>query len=312
MIIRVLHLSAVKQGENMRLICPNCDAQYEVDERVIPDGGRDVQCSNCGHAWFQSPETGEDTDTGTRLSPPPGPADDSHAEPSDADRPADTEPDAPDTKPDAPDAPDTPDAHGTGKDTGSDTGSDSPDATAAPQPTRRPLQDDVRDVLRAEAAREASARENERGSIETQEELGLTESPAARELRGLAAQERMARLRGLDTDDDAPEETSGARRDLLPDIEEINSSLAPIGSDEIVDDFAEPEPGKSGFGRGFFLMLILAAAIIALYVYAPLISAKIPALAPVLETYVAAMDTARQWLDDMVKLALSQMQSNGG
>ena len=41
----------------MRLVCPNCDAEYEVDASVIPDGGRDVQCSNCGHAWFQiSPE----------------------------------------------------------------------------------------------------------------------------------------------------------------------------------------------------------------------------------------------------------------
>ena len=41
----------------MRLVCPNCDAEYEVDAAEIPDGGRDVQCSNCGHAWFQlSPE----------------------------------------------------------------------------------------------------------------------------------------------------------------------------------------------------------------------------------------------------------------
>src|SRR5690606_18399238 len=40
-------------GKPMRLICPSCGAQYEVDESVIPDGGRDVQCSNCGHAWFQ-------------------------------------------------------------------------------------------------------------------------------------------------------------------------------------------------------------------------------------------------------------------
>lgn len=37
----------------MRLICPNCVAQYEVDEGVIPSEGRDVQCANCGHNWFQ-------------------------------------------------------------------------------------------------------------------------------------------------------------------------------------------------------------------------------------------------------------------
>ena len=39
----------------MRLTCPNCNAQYEVDEKVIPKGGRDVQCSACGHTWYQYP-----------------------------------------------------------------------------------------------------------------------------------------------------------------------------------------------------------------------------------------------------------------
>lgn len=37
----------------MRLVCPNCDAEYEVDPSVIPSSGRDVQCSNCGTSWFQ-------------------------------------------------------------------------------------------------------------------------------------------------------------------------------------------------------------------------------------------------------------------
>ncbi len=39
----------------MRLVCPNCSAQYEVDGSMIPDDGRDVQCSNCGHTWFELP-----------------------------------------------------------------------------------------------------------------------------------------------------------------------------------------------------------------------------------------------------------------
>ena len=47
----------------MRLICPNCSAQYEVPADVIPDEGRDVQCSNCQETWFQThPDTEPQTD----------------------------------------------------------------------------------------------------------------------------------------------------------------------------------------------------------------------------------------------------------
>ena len=37
----------------MRLICPSCGAQYDVPDDAIPEAGRDVQCSNCNHTWFQ-------------------------------------------------------------------------------------------------------------------------------------------------------------------------------------------------------------------------------------------------------------------
>ncbi|MBC6442351.1 MAG: zinc-ribbon domain-containing protein [Rhodobacteraceae bacterium] len=39
----------------MRLVCRKCTAQYEVDESAIPKQGREVQCTNCGHTWFQYP-----------------------------------------------------------------------------------------------------------------------------------------------------------------------------------------------------------------------------------------------------------------
>lgn len=39
----------------MRLNCPGCGAQYEVEESAVPEEGRDVQCSACGHGWFQYP-----------------------------------------------------------------------------------------------------------------------------------------------------------------------------------------------------------------------------------------------------------------
>jgi predicted Zn finger-like uncharacterized protein len=37
----------------MRLICPSCRAQYEVDDDAIPAEGRDVQCGACNTTWFQ-------------------------------------------------------------------------------------------------------------------------------------------------------------------------------------------------------------------------------------------------------------------
>mgnify|MGYP005867412785 CR=1 FL=1 len=42
-------------GDTMRLTCPECGAQYELPETAIPAAGREVQCSNCGAAWFQAP-----------------------------------------------------------------------------------------------------------------------------------------------------------------------------------------------------------------------------------------------------------------
>ena len=37
----------------MRLICPNCGAQYDVPDGAIPPAGREVQCSGCSHTWFE-------------------------------------------------------------------------------------------------------------------------------------------------------------------------------------------------------------------------------------------------------------------
>ncbi len=36
----------------MRLLCPKCDAEYELADGIIPSSGRDVQCSSCETIWF--------------------------------------------------------------------------------------------------------------------------------------------------------------------------------------------------------------------------------------------------------------------
>lgn len=42
----------------MRLICPRCGAQYEIDAAAIPAAGRDVECSACDHVWRAWPVPG--------------------------------------------------------------------------------------------------------------------------------------------------------------------------------------------------------------------------------------------------------------
>jgi len=39
----------------MRLVCPKCSTQYEVDDSAVPATGREVQCGSCSSTWFQAP-----------------------------------------------------------------------------------------------------------------------------------------------------------------------------------------------------------------------------------------------------------------
>ena len=36
----------------MIITCPNCNKQFKIDNSLIPDEGRDLQCGSCNHVWF--------------------------------------------------------------------------------------------------------------------------------------------------------------------------------------------------------------------------------------------------------------------
>lgn len=267
----------------MRLICPNCDAQYEVDASAIPEAGRDVQCSNCGHAWFQLREA-EAEDLNDALYQEPVP-DETAPVP---DALAQTDPD--DEEEAAP-----------------------PPPPVAAAPVQRSLDESVLAVLREEAERETAARRAESAGLEMQGDLGLP--PPVQAAVGSAAamtdtERRVASLKGQPV----PPQRAGARRDLLPDIEEINSSLRPTETASSLDSgkTAEPAASSSGFRSGFALMLVVVVLGLALYVMAPQISAQIPGAADAMAAYVAAVDAGRAAMDGLMQRATEVLKGLTG
>jgi predicted Zn finger-like uncharacterized protein len=273
----------------MRLICPNCDAQYEVPAEVMPPEGRDVQCSNCGRTWFQEhPDHASEAPTTTDD---PALEDEEVVTVSETQDNAWTEP-ATDAEPqqETPEEPEDPEM---------------PDG-----PARRELDPAVADVLRAEAELEAQARRNEAVAMESQPDLGLPEISEEEVRRAREAKERMAKMRGeyLSEDEEAQEKmlaastaVMGSRRDLLPDIEEINSTLRANN-----DRSPEHDPGqtaqieeqeKRGSRLGFSLTVAFVALLVLIYVFAPAIAQTLPPAAGMLETYVSMVDGWRAWLD---------------
>ena len=43
----------------MRIVCPDCQAAYDVSAQALGVNGRMVKCADCGHKWFQEPELEE-------------------------------------------------------------------------------------------------------------------------------------------------------------------------------------------------------------------------------------------------------------
>ena len=294
----------------MRLVCPNCDAQYEVDDALTPAGGRDVQCSNCGHTWFQR-AAGE---------PEPEPEVEEQAEEEIGAEPSLPEVDYPE-EPEAetPEPEEIPaEAEAEPKPKPEPAPEPEPEEEE-PAPRRRSLDESLAEVLREEAERERRAREAETlGSTwEEQQDLGLDEAMPAPGRRQPEAEpepeepEHVARLRGIEPDTD---EAPGSRRDLLPDIEEINYTLRSTSERKRSTaapstEEAEEVPQRGGFRLGFALVLILAGIALAAYVLAPQIAEQMPQMEPALKSYVAAVDRMRIGLESMTTILIQKISS---
>lgn len=361
----------------MRLICPNCDAQYEVDASAIPESGRDVQCSNCGNMWFVLPEGEVDAAEVAAFM----------SQKAEVSRPVAVDPPAP--------VP--PIAHAGGRSIRALAPSDETEfeddepqtATNLPPP-RRALDENVLAVLREEAAREVAARKAEAEAAGVTQGRVPSASDASEDevLAGFIKQPAVPHPADDDADDDmgapfvavteepqpeaaaieplppfaetvaqgghpellgdrpvlanapvpdqaevdainavldAPEPlplgkppvsaqspmSAQPRHALLPDVEEINSSLRP--SDE-QDDSALPPPAaqsRRGFHLGFWLMITFAVLIVLAYVFAEDL-AQVTGRNAWVAGYVNLIDGLRLELDQLIQKATSILQGLSG
>lgn len=284
----------------MRLICPNCSAEYEVDVSVIPPNGRDVQCSNCANAWFEPhPDQAKATATATGQAPKPR-------------RPQRAQPEINIHRAD--DTTQTPARRSRVAAQRASRGSETPaelpeEPPLAAIPQRREIDPDVLRVLREEAAHDARARRGE--PMESQEELALSGAAPRQSLR------TPTDPRDLPDEDLVPSGTigprrvsrdGGARSEMLPDIEQINSSLrASTDRKTSVPAYVEVEQRLKkvrrgqGFRLGFSLMLLIAAAGIFGYMFAPEISERFPQAEPYLTAFTTEVNSARGWLDTTIR-----------
>lgn len=257
----------------MRLVCPNCDAKYEVPDDAIPPSGRDVQCANCNHAWFQMK---------------PG-----------------TEPASPVKAPLTADATATVEvAEGTAP------------ALDAPATATKgyAVDESVLAILREEAEREAKARTAESRPIETQTDLGL-ENAISSIVAAPSATPAPSRAADL-AHDPLTEESlrPSARRDLLPDVEEINSTLRPserpVDPDAEIDALPDLTGGRNSFRSGFLMMMALAIIGLVAYLAAPQLAQQVPSLEGPLTAYVAFVDIVRMQIDGLMQSATSAINGS--
>ncbi|MDO6590787.1 hypothetical protein DS901_10335 [Loktanella sp. D2R18] len=249
----------------MRLICPKCNAQYDVSSDAIPAGGRDVQCSSCSHTWFQTEKPAE---AASVVAP----------------------------------AAHTPTAAPAAQ---SRVVTQVENAVTKRKPLDSSIADILRqEAAREQAAAEAKVAEQTQPAAETPAEPRRNDPVTAEETRRrismMAEEDTHAPAAVAAAATGAVSDDTNMR--TVPSIDEINQQLrtrSQSGDGANLTDAEQQEVvQRRGFRRGFSFMLILIALAIAPYIFADQIVAKFPQVAEPMAAYIEVMDNLRLWLND--------------
>ncbi len=271
----------------MRLICPKCDAQYNIADDAIPAGGRDVQCSTCGHTWFQTEMSRVLSRPVSRVLSRPIPM---------AVKSEPVEPQKQNSRDVA--AFDVPHQHAKA------------DAGPMDGPRHRPVDDNIANILRQEAGREHNVPAPTKNAAppKTQAEKKPAAPVDIEETRKRIAQ--MTETEGGTRQGESPAAAAAAaiaasaNPRAIPELGEINAVLRAREENRDADGLTEAEiieaQRRQGFRRGFFFVAGVFALIITPYVLSDQIIENLPQSRETMMQYVAVIDELRGSLNAFV------------
>ena len=316
----------------MRLICPSCDARYEVPVGLIGEKGREVRCTNCDHLWYVPPPpmfpileapasppraVGEDAETGAEVAEAqvvPDPTDSGRtAEPVE---PAQTAEVSEVGKPaEAPDAGDSVEA------------AKVPEVAQPVEPAKAPqVAEPAETVESAKVPEPVEPAKSVKTAVPGGDVRGRQLAEIRAMLTEVQAQDPERRKRkgpDADADDPPPPVSAGRVGSVPPPLSSAQQSLqaerdpgaagpggadkgqpassdAPALAERTQKRRRRKAAARSGaFMTGVLLAAILAAVMITLYMLHPQIIARLPGTEAALTQYVATIDSLRVSLAQM-------------
>ena len=249
----------------MRLTCPRCGAEYEVEDRLIPAGGREVQCSSCDNVWFQ---------LGRLRMVPPAPLPPAAAAQEEAPRMGRALPE---------------DVMDILRDEAAHFRASHPGLDAAPAVAAPADPDAVADDAPVPVAEVATPAGPE--PVIAPDVQSAPASVTAEETSNETAMEAAEAIAALEAAAKAPVPQGQASPPATP-----ATAMPQTGAVAPAGDWSQSEPARrgGGFGRGFLIGLILAAGFYALYRAAP--GAGDGVWGDVLRSIRAAGDAFHHWV----------------
>ncbi len=267
----------------MELICPSCEARYEVPGAAIGEKGRQVSCLNCGHSWHAYPPLVLEAQDAPKQAVPSWKSEEEKAAPAGAGASRLSQWTAPED--------DLSDSS-VAKDNSSDVAPIAPPPASA---SRHEQLAEIREML---------------AEVQTESRATAAIAPGA---AGAAAVSAATQDRALGAEPSLSGRSADAPRNVADlDRGDPIDTLREKLSQKDVQRMAPPPPdtrklrraharkeahrrrreaqGSGAFLTGFLLVVVVAAIMVALYLLHPQIIARMPGTEPALTEYVATID----------------------